>query len=69
MEAAESLARASARPDEAEARLRAAEKFLAEGRREEADGQLRRALELYRSFGASRHVREVEALLAVAESA
>ena len=69
MEAAESLALASARPDEAEARLRAAEKFLAEGRREEADGQLRRALELYRSFGASRHVREAEALLAVAGSA
>jgi tetratricopeptide (TPR) repeat protein len=69
MEAAESLALASARPDEAEARLRAAEKLLAEGRREEADGQLRRALELYRSFGATRHVREAEALLAVAESA
>jgi class 3 adenylate cyclase/tetratricopeptide (TPR) repeat protein len=69
VEAAESLARASSRPDEAEARLRAAEKLLAEGRRDEADKQLRRALELYRSFGATRYVREAEALLVGAESA
>jgi hypothetical protein len=45
-------------------RLRAAEQFVDEGRRAEADEQLRRALAFYRSVGATRYVREGEALLA-----
>jgi class 3 adenylate cyclase/tetratricopeptide (TPR) repeat protein len=52
--------------DEAYARLRAANKLLAEGRRTEADAQLERALFLYRSVGATRYVRKGEALLAAA---
>ena len=49
--------------DEADARLRAAEKLVGEGRRTEADEQLQRALAFYRSVGATRYVREAEALL------
>jgi hypothetical protein len=45
-------------------RLRAAERLLAEGRRAEADVQLAPALPFYRSVGATRYVREGEALLA-----
>src|SRR2546423_4099988 len=45
-------------------RLRAAEQLVAEGRRAEADEQLRPALAFYRSVGAARYVREGEALLA-----
>ena len=45
-------------------RLRAAEQFVAEGRRAEADVQLRPALAFYRGVGATRYVREGEALLA-----
>jgi hypothetical protein len=45
-------------------RLRAAEQFVAEGRRAEADEQLRSALSFYRGVGATRYVREGEALLA-----
>ena len=45
-------------------RLRAAEELVAEGRRAEADEQLRPALAFYRSVGAARYVREGEALLA-----
>jgi class 3 adenylate cyclase len=45
-------------------RLRAAEQLLDEGRRAEADEQLRRALAFYRSVDATRYVREGEALLA-----
>jgi tetratricopeptide (TPR) repeat protein len=45
-------------------RLRAAERLVEEGRRAEADEQLRRALAFYRSVGATRYVREGEALLA-----
>jgi hypothetical protein len=45
-------------------RLRAAEQFVKEGRRPEADEQLRRALGFYRSVAATRYVREGEALLA-----
>jgi hypothetical protein len=46
------------------ARLRAAEEFVKAGRRAEADDQLRRALGFFRSVGATRFVREGEALLA-----
>ena len=45
-------------------RLRAAEALVAEGRQAEADEQLRPALAFYGSVGATRYVREGEALLA-----
>ena len=61
--AAEILRRIGARPDEAEARLRAAEQLVAEGRGAEADEQLRQALDFYRSVGAKRYVSECEVLL------
>ncbi|CAN5168254.1 hypothetical protein BH09ACT13_BH09ACT13_07180 [soil metagenome] len=51
---------------EADARLRAAEKLVAEGRRLEADEQLEKALAFYRSVGATRYISEGEALLAAA---
>lgn len=44
-------------------RLRAAEQLLAERHRAEGDEQLRRALAFYHSVGATRYVREGEALL------
>jgi tetratricopeptide (TPR) repeat protein len=53
-----------ARPDEAYARLRAAEAFVAEGRRAEADNELKPALSFWRLVGATPYVREGEALLA-----
>ena len=37
---------------------------MAQGRRAEADEQLQQALAFYRSVGATRYVRECEALLA-----
>ncbi len=51
-------------PLEAHARLRAAERFRAEGRHAEADEQLERALAFWRSVGATRYVRRGEMLLA-----
>jgi len=51
-------------PDEAFARLRAAEALVALGRRSEADFQLRRALAFYHRVAATAYVREGEALLA-----
>jgi len=51
-------------PNEAYTRLRAAEKLLEQGRRADANGQLRRALEFYRSVGASFYIRQAEALKA-----
>jgi class 3 adenylate cyclase len=69
--AAGDAARAAAMLDEIELpaaaafyRLRAAEHFVAEGRRAEADEQLRPALAFFRGVGATRYVREGEALLA-----
>nr|MBA3382770.1 hypothetical protein [Actinomycetota bacterium] len=50
--------------DEALARLRAAEQLVAEGRRAEADEQLSQSLAFWRSVGATRYIREGEALLA-----
>jgi class 3 adenylate cyclase/tetratricopeptide (TPR) repeat protein len=50
--------------EEAQDRLAAARLLLTQGRRAEADEQLRRALAFYRSVGASRYVREGESLLA-----
>jgi predicted ATPase/class 3 adenylate cyclase len=49
---------------EALARLRAAAQLVAEGRRAEADEQLQRSLAFWRSVGATRYIREGEALLA-----
>jgi thioredoxin-like negative regulator of GroEL len=50
--------------DEAFYRLRAAEQLVRDGRRAEADEQLRPALAFYRSVRATRYIREGEALLA-----
>jgi Arc/MetJ-type ribon-helix-helix transcriptional regulator len=50
-------------PAEALARLRAAEALLEEGRRAEADEQLRRAVAFWRSVGATRYLRQVERML------
>jgi hypothetical protein len=50
----------------AQARLHAATAFAASGRQAEADAQLRPALEFFRSVGATRYVRQAEALLAAA---
>ena len=54
---------------EADARLRAAGALVAEGRRGEADAHLQRALAFYRSVGATRYIREGEALLSPAGEA
>jgi hypothetical protein len=50
----------------AHARLNAATAFAASGRQAEADVQLRPALEFFRSVGATRYVRQAEAVLAAA---
>jgi tetratricopeptide (TPR) repeat protein len=60
--AAETLARIGSRPDEAVARLRAAEQLLAEGERSEADGQLGPALELWRRVDATSYLQEANAV-------
>jgi len=62
--AAEVYAAIGSVPDEAFARLRAAEALVAAGRRSEADAQLQQALAFYRSVGATAYIREGEALLA-----
>ena len=64
VEAADTFDEIGARPFAALAALRAAEAFLAQGRRAEADQNLSRALEFWRSVSAKRYVREGEALLA-----
>ena len=51
-------------PDEAFARLRAAEQLLSAGRRADAKVQLQRALAFYRQVGAVGYLREVDALFA-----
>jgi class 3 adenylate cyclase/tetratricopeptide (TPR) repeat protein len=61
--AAEILRRIGSRPDEAEARLGAAEQFMAQGRLAEANDQLRLVLRFYGSVDATRYIRECEALL------
>jgi class 3 adenylate cyclase len=62
--AAEMSAEDGWRVDEAEQRFHAAESLVAQGRRAEADVQLQKALAFYRSVGATRFIREGEALLA-----
>jgi tetratricopeptide (TPR) repeat protein len=64
--AADILHRTGSRTHEAEARLLAAEQLIFEGRRAEADEQLRRALHFYRSVGALAYLSEGERLLASA---
>jgi class 3 adenylate cyclase/tetratricopeptide (TPR) repeat protein len=64
LEGADRLGDLGLRPDEAHTRLRAAEELVDAGRRAEADEQLRRALAFYRTVGATRYVRQGEALLA-----
>jgi len=53
-------------PDEAYARLRAAEVLVSQGRRVEADEQLQWSLAFYRSIGAARYIQKGEELLAAA---
>ena len=62
--AAESLDSMGAARAAALARLRAAQELTRAGRRAEADDQLRQALSFFRSVGATRFVREAEALRA-----
>jgi class 3 adenylate cyclase/tetratricopeptide (TPR) repeat protein len=62
--AVERFAEIGSVPDEALARLRAAEHLLAKGRTGAADNQLRPALAFWRSVGAACYIREGEALLA-----
>ena len=62
--AADTYAEMGCPAPEAFFRLRAAEQLVREGRRAEADEQLRPALAFYRGVGATRYVREGEALLA-----
>jgi hypothetical protein len=64
LDAADLLGELGLRPDEAHTRLRAARELVGAGRRAEADEQLRRALAFHRTVGATRYVREGEALLA-----
>ncbi len=66
VEAADAYLHIAGACDEAAVRLLAAEQFVAEGRRAEADVQLQRALAFYRAVGASRIVRRAETLLAAA---
>jgi hypothetical protein len=62
--AADMLEEIRHRPGEAYARLRAAGELVEEGKRAEADAQLTPALAFWREVGATRYVREGEALLA-----
>jgi hypothetical protein len=64
-EAAEIYDRIGARADAAVTRLRSAELLKSAGRGDEADEELRRALEFFGRVGAERYVREAEALLVV----
>ena len=63
-DAADAYSEIGTPPFAALAALRAAEVYVSAGRRAEADEQLSRALEFWRSVGAKRYVREGEALLA-----
>jgi tetratricopeptide (TPR) repeat protein len=62
--AAELYAEIGSLPDQAFARLRAAEQLLAAGRQGEGNAQLQQALGFYRQVRASAYEREAEALLA-----
>lgn len=62
--AAESLDSTGAARSAALARLRAARELAWTGRQAEADDRLHQALSFFRSVGATRLIRETEALLA-----
>ena len=62
--AADTYATIGSAPDEAQARLQAAEALIEDGRRAEADEQLQRSLAFYRFAGATRYIRQAEALFA-----
>jgi class 3 adenylate cyclase/tetratricopeptide (TPR) repeat protein len=62
--AADVMAEIGALSDEAYTRLRSAERLMAEGREQDAEDQLSRALAFYRSVGATAYLRQGEALLA-----
>jgi tetratricopeptide (TPR) repeat protein len=62
--AADMLARLSCRTGEAYSRLRAAEALSREGRRDEADAELAKALAFYRQAGATNYIRKAENLIA-----
>jgi predicted ATPase/class 3 adenylate cyclase len=64
VEAADEYQEIGALPYAALAALRATQTLVAEGRRAEADNELRRALAFFRSVGATRYIREGESLLA-----
>jgi class 3 adenylate cyclase/tetratricopeptide (TPR) repeat protein len=64
VDAADDLERFGDRPAEAAARMLAAERFVADGRRADADLQLQKALAIYRAAGATRYIRQAETLLA-----
>jgi len=63
-DAADAYDEIGARPFAALAALRAAETYAAQGMRIDANEQLSRALQFWRSVSAKRHIREGEALLA-----
>jgi tetratricopeptide (TPR) repeat protein len=65
-EASEHFVRIGSRPSEALARMFAGEALVTEGRRSEADAQLRAAAAFWRSVGAKRYLSDTEALLAAA---
>jgi tetratricopeptide (TPR) repeat protein len=62
--AADLFAEIGTAPDEADARLRAAEALIASGNHRRGEEELARALAFYRSVGASARVRVAEGLLA-----
>jgi len=64
LRAADIAAESAWRVEEADLRLRAAETLVRAGRRAEADVQLQQALAFFRSVGATRFIRQGEALLA-----
>jgi class 3 adenylate cyclase len=64
VEAAQICSAIGAQTEEAYARLSAARMLLGQGRRAEADAQLRPALEFYRSVGAAHYIRQGESLMA-----
>jgi len=64
--AADLLAEIGSLPHEAYLRLLAAEGFVADGRRPEAEAELQRALTFFRGVGATAYVRRGEALLGAA---
>ena len=63
-DAADEYAAIGARPEEARTRLRAAVALAAEGRREDADGELERARAFYEEVGAGEYIDAAEARLA-----